>query len=126
MVGVFGLQVRQVPDAVIQAFGIEVDQADLLRRIELRQRSYSKPHEKTEILVFLPAKIGVKEFRMRGVVDGSQKVGVYVVHGFALQQRLREAQNRIMALAHPLSPVAEDSQRVGRRFGLSTESGKES
>jgi hypothetical protein len=76
--------------------------------------------------VFLAAEIGVKELRMCAIVEGSQKVGIHVVHGFALQQRLSKAQRRITALSHPLFPVVEDGERLGGRFCSTSHSDKES
>src|ERR1700722_1279866 len=79
----FGFEMSQIPDTIVHAFGIVVDESDFFGRVELGKRSDAIANEETEILVLFAAHIGVEEFGMRWIVEGGHEVGVDVIHGLA-------------------------------------------
>ena len=85
MAGIFGIEVSEIPNAVVQALGIEVDEANFLRGIELGQSTDAGTHEEAKVFVSFATEIGVEELRVGWIIDGSQDVRVDVIHGLALQ-----------------------------------------
>src|SRR6516162_7057055 len=80
-----------IPDAVVHSAAVRVDERHFLGRIDLRDRSDHGAYEKPQIPVPLSRDIGVEEWRMRWVVNGTQDVRVYVVDRRFLEYGLREA-----------------------------------
>src|SRR5258705_8890593 len=54
---------------------------------------------------------------MIGVVDGSEHVGIHVVHGVALQNRVGKTFRNFTPTAHLASPLLKNSVRRPRRLG---------
>src|ERR1035438_4003250 len=113
----------QIPDAIIHALGIVVDQTYFFRRIQLRQRAHSLPDEKSKILVFFAAHVSIEKWRMRRIVESRHQVRIDVVHGFALQQILSEAKRTLTALPHPFAPMCEGNARLGGHCRIFTKAG---
>src|SRR5712672_2477352 len=104
----------QVPDAIVHCLLIVIKQCYFLRRIKLGKRTHTRPYEKAQVLMFLAADISVHKWGMRRVVDGCQKIGVHVVHGFSVQQVLGKTLRRFAPFPYLLLPVIEDAGGIAR------------
>ena len=71
------------------------------------------------------ANIGIYERRMPGIVNCRQHVGIYVVHGFAVQEIFGEAQRYLARLPNFLFPVIENARGVAGSFHLLLHAGSE-
>ena len=82
---IFRVEVGEIPDPIIKALRREVNEAHFFGRIELRQCSHPRAHEKAQVFVFFAMEIRVEELGMIGIVNRSQDVGIDVIHGLALE-----------------------------------------
>src|ERR1700678_4095818 len=52
------------------------------------------------------------------VIDGSQNIGIHIVHGFAMQQRFCKPHLQLAALAHSFAPAVQNIRRFEIGLGL--------
>src|ERR1700723_1013886 len=109
----FGFQVIRVPDPVLHAVAAEIDQGDLLRRIQLRDGAHAQPDEEAQIPVGDALNEGVDKSRVLRIIERGQFFGVDIVHRFVVERAFGEIDRRVGAAAYALFPTFEDI--LGRR-----------
>src|SRR5258708_4152574 len=114
----------QVPDAIVHCLLIVIKQCYFLRRIKLGERTHTRPYEKAQVLMFPAADISVYKWGMGRVVDGCQKIGVHIVHGFSVQQILGKTLCHFTPFPHFLLPVIEEAGGAARSVDFLLESTK--
>src|SRR5262245_2470845 len=102
----FTFEVRQVPDALLLAGHVIVDQRDLFGRHHLRHRAIRADVE-PQIVMPLAVDVGAEEGGALRVVEIAERRGVYVLDILARIHRLYKAARRFSVSAHPVAEIPE-------------------